>query len=235
MWYRVLVARYGEVAGRLAVGGRSDSSWWREVAKVRDGEGIVGGRSDSSWWREVAKVRDGEGIVGGGWFAESIVRRVGNRVDTFFWTDPWRDIGGGYSVRGSYDLLTTSDADDHGATMDLIWHKQVPLKVSILVWWLFRNRLLTKDNLVARNIIYSDARFCVTGCGEAKTANYLFLSFPVFAPFWSLVRSWIDISSPAPALIQDHFIQFTHSAGGLRARRSLLQLVLAVLNLCYVA
>jgi hypothetical protein len=33
LWYRVLVARYGEVNGRLKVGGWSDSSWWREVAK----------------------------------------------------------------------------------------------------------------------------------------------------------------------------------------------------------
>lgn len=28
--YRVLVARYGEEAGRLAVGERSASSWWGE-------------------------------------------------------------------------------------------------------------------------------------------------------------------------------------------------------------
>jgi len=37
LWYRVLVARYGEEAGRLKVGGRSVSSWWREIAKIRDG------------------------------------------------------------------------------------------------------------------------------------------------------------------------------------------------------
>ncbi|MCH99671.1 receptor-like kinase, partial [Trifolium medium] len=70
LWYKVLVDRYGKVAGRLAVGGRSDSLWWREVSKIRDGEGA-----------------EGEG-----WFEESIVRRIGNGVDTFFWTDPW--LGG---------------------------------------------------------------------------------------------------------------------------------------------
>ncbi|MCI58641.1 cysteine-rich receptor-like protein kinase, partial [Trifolium medium] len=70
MWYRVLVARYGEMAGRLADGGRSGSVWWREVAKIRDGENVFGG----------------------GWFADSIERRVGNGADTFFWTDPW--LGG---------------------------------------------------------------------------------------------------------------------------------------------
>ena len=37
-WYRVLVARYGEEAGRLEVGGRSCSSWWREIARIRDGD-----------------------------------------------------------------------------------------------------------------------------------------------------------------------------------------------------
>ena len=35
-WYMVLVARYGEEAGRLEVGCRSVSSWWREIAKIRD-------------------------------------------------------------------------------------------------------------------------------------------------------------------------------------------------------
>jgi len=36
-WYRVLTARYCEEAGRLEVGGRSCSYWWREVARIRDG------------------------------------------------------------------------------------------------------------------------------------------------------------------------------------------------------
>ncbi|MCI52517.1 heat-shock protein, partial [Trifolium medium] len=37
----------------------------------------------------------------------------------------WRhDTGGGYSVRGAYNLLTTMDALDMDMTSDLIWHKQ---------------------------------------------------------------------------------------------------------------
>ncbi|MCI41158.1 putative non-LTR retroelement reverse transcriptase related protein, partial [Trifolium medium] len=69
LWYRVLVARYGEEAGRLAVWGQSGSSWWRELSKIRDGE------SDD-----------------GGWFEESVERRVDNGVDTFFWMNLW--LGG---------------------------------------------------------------------------------------------------------------------------------------------
>jgi hypothetical protein len=33
----VLAARYGEEAGRLEVGGKSGSYWWKEIAKIRDG------------------------------------------------------------------------------------------------------------------------------------------------------------------------------------------------------
>ncbi|MCI51450.1 non-LTR retrotransposon transposase, partial [Trifolium medium] len=48
MWYRVLAAWYGEEAGRLAVGGRCGSIWWREVSRIRDG---VGG-AWAGWFRE---------------------------------------------------------------------------------------------------------------------------------------------------------------------------------------
>jgi hypothetical protein len=53
------------------------------------------------------------------------------------------------------------DALDVDATSNLIWHKQVALKVFVLAWRLLRNRLPTKDNLVACNIINQDAQLCV--------------------------------------------------------------------------
>ena len=66
-WYRVLVARYGEEAGRLEVGGRSVSCWWREVSRIRD------------------RVGDG----GSGWFDDQVLKRVGDGSDTSFWCDRW--------------------------------------------------------------------------------------------------------------------------------------------------
>ena len=63
LWYRVFVARYGEEVGRLEVGGRSVSIWWREIAKIRDGIGVDGGGS----------------------FADRVERRVGDGSDTLFW------------------------------------------------------------------------------------------------------------------------------------------------------
>ncbi|MCI09288.1 kinesin-like protein, partial [Trifolium medium] len=132
-------------------------------------------------------------------------------------TDQWLwrpDSGGGYTVRGVYNLLTFTEAQDVEATIDLIWHKHVPLKVSVVAWRLFRNRLPTKDNLMRRHIITQDSQFCVTGCGGVETAHHLFLSCPVFASLWSLISAWVGISSADPFLLQDHFVQFTHSSGG---------------------
>ncbi|GAU48899.1 hypothetical protein TSUD_98900 [Trifolium subterraneum] len=160
LWYRGLAARYSEEAGRL----------------------LVGGRRGSLWWREVARIRDGPADPGRGWFADGVVRRVGCGVDTFFWTDTWlggipfsvrfrrlfelssfhrvsvadmcahgwedggaawqwrhkwiwkHDASGGYSVSSAYQLLTTTEILDEVATSDLIWHNRVPLKVSVLAW-----------------------------------------------------------------------------------------------------
>ena len=66
LWYKVLLTRYGEVNGRLELGDRS-----------------------GSWWREVAKIRDGEGVVGGRWFEECMGRKVGSGSHTFSFTDLW--------------------------------------------------------------------------------------------------------------------------------------------------
>jgi hypothetical protein len=63
--------------------------------------------------------------------------------------DPARD----YSVSGAYQLMTSQQTATLDATEDLIWHKHVPLKVSIFVWRLLKDGLPTKDNLVSRGIM----------------------------------------------------------------------------------
>ncbi|MCI05300.1 C-terminal binding protein, partial [Trifolium medium] len=59
-------------------------SWFRVLAArygVERGRLREGGRKGSSW-----------GDLGGGWFGEYVSKKVGDGVDTFFWTDPW--LGG---------------------------------------------------------------------------------------------------------------------------------------------
>jgi len=73
--------------------------------------------------------------------------------------------------------------------MELIWHKHVPLKVSIFAWQMLRERLPTKSNLVIRGIIPSDARLCAAGCGHVEDTTHLFLSCPTFGAIWLLVQA----------------------------------------------
>ncbi|XP_045797669.1 uncharacterized protein LOC123891830 [Trifolium pratense] len=142
--------------------------------------------------------------------------------------DRWQwqpDPDTGYTVRGAYQLLISHDLVTMDAADNLIWHPQVPLKVSILAWRLLRDRLPTRVNLVTRRVLSPTAHTCVFGCGEAESAHHLFISCDYVGSLWDLVRSWIDIPLVDFVSLRDHFIQFTSSAGGSRARRSFLQLI----------
>ncbi|PNX54400.1 cysteine-rich receptor-like protein kinase [Trifolium pratense] len=46
----------------------------------------------------------------------------------------------GYTVRGAYQLLTAHVSVTLDVVENLIWHTQVPLKVSIFAWCLLRDR-----------------------------------------------------------------------------------------------
>ena len=51
-------------------------------------------------------------------------------------SDAWQwhlDPIGSY-VRGVYELLTSNEHVHVPSSMDLIWHKQVPMKVSVFAW-----------------------------------------------------------------------------------------------------
>ncbi|GAU42320.1 hypothetical protein TSUD_25460 [Trifolium subterraneum] len=132
----------------------------------------------------------GWGVDGGGvGVAEAVVGMRGGDVEG------WQpDPVGGYTVRGAYQLLTYQDSVIMDDADKLIWHSQVPLKVSIFAWRLLRDQLPTKTNLVTRDILCSAAHFCVTGCGEAKPAHHLFISCSTFGSLWTLV----DLGRDAP-------------------------------------
>ncbi|GAU38071.1 hypothetical protein TSUD_318650 [Trifolium subterraneum] len=143
-------------------------------------------------------------------------------------SDSWQwqpDPVTGYSVRGAYHLLTSQDSVTLGVAAGLIWHPQVPLKVSIFAWRLLRDRLPSKTNLVSRDILSLEAHHCVFGCGMAESAQHLFLSCSICGSLWSLISLWIGSSLVDSQALSDHFIQFISSAGDSRARRSLLQLI----------
>jgi hypothetical protein len=128
-------------------------------------------------------------------------------------------------VKGAYQILTYSVFSTPVATDELVWHKQVPLKVSIVAWCLLKDRLPTKINLQRRGSLQDAATTCVVGCGFEETASHLFLRCEVFGSLWQHIRTWIGVSGADPQNIHDHFYKFIHSTGHSRARKSFLQLL----------
>ena len=95
-----------------------------------------------------------------------------SRLDVWLWRPNTSD---GYTVRGVYQMLMRQEMHVHDDFSDAVWHKNVSLKVSICVWHLLCNRWPTKDNLRRRGIISLDSQFCVSGCGQIESADYLII------------------------------------------------------------
>jgi len=71
----------------------------------------------------------------------------------------WRpNRGDDYTVHVAYQMLMRQEMHIYDESSEVVWHKISPLKVSICVWRLFRNRLSTEDNLMCRSIIPNEAQ-----------------------------------------------------------------------------
>jgi len=131
----------------------------------------------------------------------------------------------GYTVRGAYQILTDKTPFYDCVFADLIWRKEVPLKVSVFAWRLFWNRLPTKVNLFQRGIIPHETQLCVGGCGLQETENHMFLTCPLFGQIWHLVRHWLGVYSANPSTILDHCLQFGSSSDYAKSRCSFMSVI----------
>jgi hypothetical protein len=95
-------------------------------------------------------------------------------------------------------------------TLEAVWHKSVPLKVSICVCCLFRNRWPTKDNLGRRGVIPLDSQLCVSGWGQNETAEHLIVHSPTFGSLWQHIKSGLGVYYVDPQHVMDHFHQFIY-------------------------
>ena len=75
--------------------------------------------------------------------------------------DAWRwvpDPIAGYTATGAYYILTDRPPITGQVPAALLWRKDVPLKVFVCTWRLFRYRLPTKSNLFRRGIVTTEAQ-----------------------------------------------------------------------------
>jgi len=130
-----------------------------------------------------------------------------------------------FTVRSLYNFLTIQPQVDLPVDASSLWHKDVPLKVVLFAWRLFRDRVPTKDNLLRRGVINYDSRTCVAGCDLAESSPYLFLHCTILGSVLHLIYSWIGVSLTTPFSVPDHFHQFSFSSGIGIKRRSILQVI----------
>jgi hypothetical protein len=101
--------------------------------------------------------------------------------------------------------VTSNGAMVDRSTVDDVWHKHIPSKVSLLVWRLLHNCIPTKDNLEHRGVISSADTSCVFGCGSIESAEHLFLHFTMAGNLWALVCTWLGISYVHAGELRHHF------------------------------
>jgi len=69
------------------------------------------------------------------------------------------------------------------------------LKINIFVWWLLLNHVLNKDNLVRRQILAQNDKYCSVGCGFIEDRDHSFAKCGFYGRIWSLVSSWLGFST----------------------------------------
>jgi len=82
-----------------------------------------------------------------------------DNTDKWLWTLETSHV---FSVRSAYNFLTFQPSTVLPVAVSSLWNKDIPLKVVMFAWRLFRDRLPTKDNLLRRGVIHHEARLCVT-------------------------------------------------------------------------
>lgn len=145
-----------------------------------------------------------------------------DKVDSWLWTLETSQV---YSVRSAYRILTNTSSLVNPVPIADPWHKDVPLKVVLFAWRLFRDRLPTKENLHHRGVLDRDSRLCVAGCDFVESSRHLFLHCNTFGSVWYLIYRWLGISGIVPSQVSAHFTQFSGSGGIGNKRRSITQVI----------
>jgi len=145
-----------------------------------------------------------------------------DKDDRWLWT---LDSSKAFTVRSAYNFLTTQHPIAQPVVVSSLWHKDVPLKVVLFAWRLFRDRLPTKDNLFHRGVIDNDSRMCVAECGLEESSHRLFLHYNVFGSVCHFIYKWIGVVAVIPYNVSDHFNQFSYSSDVSKVRRSIIQVI----------
>ena len=74
-----------------------------------------------------------------------------------------------------------------------VWKVKVPLKIKVFMWFVHKQVILTKDNLVKRN--WTGSTRC-NFCDRDETIKHLFLDCPLAKVLWRTVQIAFNITPP---------------------------------------
>ena len=121
----------------------------------------------------------------------------------------WRlESSGEYSVKSAYsNLIITRNplVDDFSK---LFWCKASPYKITTFAWKAIINRISTRINLQAINIIPpSTVCLCPLCHSELETTDHLFCTCPFSYKIWSSCLAWWGINSALQLGLKKYFQQ----------------------------
>ncbi|GLT78296.1 hypothetical protein SLA2020_498360 [Shorea laevis] len=113
--------------------------------------------------------------------------------------DSWRwghDPKGTYSTKSAYIILNGNNTEPTSKQFNMLWNKNVPLKVSAFVWKALQNRIPTGDNLLKRGIVGIEVDFLCIFCGKhTETVSHLFFTCEATWAVWQASYAWWDLQA----------------------------------------
>ena len=97
---------------------------------------------------------------------------------------------GGFTVKSMYvDVINSSSIP----TSKHVWDVRVPLKIKVFMWFLHKQVILTKDNLIKRN--WTGPTRC-SFCDQGETIKHLFFDCPLARILWTTIQVAFNITPP---------------------------------------
>ncbi|CAI8593264.1 unnamed protein product [Vicia faba] len=98
-----------------------------------------------------------------------------NVRDSWVWHKSVCSVKEAYSV--IIEDITNVRIEDR--KLVVVWNNLIPLKVSTLVWRIWKNRIPLRDNLVSRGILVVSQNSCPHGCGREENVANIFFECPL--------------------------------------------------------
>jgi len=113
--------------------------------------------------------------------------QLNNNADVFRWN---LTQSGTFTVSSMYNALISNgnvQFEKH------LWKLKMPLKIKIFMWYLKRDVIVTKDNLIRMN--WNGNKLCCF-CSSDETIQHLFIDCHVAKFLWLVVQYAFNLSPP---------------------------------------